>query len=259
MIRTQMFIGAALLTGVAIGYLAKPEPKVQETDAEIEEAVAALFSDRGEEASIAALRARVSELEAMLASRDGAPASAQKVGEPREGAPFRRGEGRRGPPSAEEMRERFARMEKEDPARFAQMTNHFAQMRQRRIDRAQSKIDFFASVDTSRMSASAKKTHENLQSLIARREEIEEQMFNLDIDEDERRQVFQEMRETDEAIRELSMVERENLLTQMAEALGLGADEAAEMNSTIAEILEATNSRPDFPGPPPPLTRGGKN
>lgn len=259
MIRTQIFIGAALLTGVAIGYLAKPDPKVSETDAEIEEAVAVLFSDRGEESSITALRARIAELEGLLASRDGSPAAVQKVGEPAAGEPYRRGEGRRSPPTAEEMRERFARMEKEDPARFAQMTNQFAQMRQRRIDRAQSKIDFFASVDTSRMSASAKKTHEDLQSLIARREEIEEQMFNLDIGEDERRHVFQEMRETDEAIRELSMTERENLLTQMAEALGLGAEEAAEMNTTISEILEATNSRPDFPGPPPPLTRGGKN
>jgi hypothetical protein len=253
MIKTQMFIGVALIAGVAIGYFAKPE-RAPEIDDEMEEVVEALFSDRGEESSVAALRARVSELERQLAIRDGSPDDTQKIGVPGEGEPFGRGEGRKGPPTADEMRERFARMEKEDPVRFSQMTNHFSQMRQRRIDRAQARIDFLASVDTSRMSASAKKTHESLQDLIARREEIEEQMFRLDIDDDERRQIFQEMRETDQAMHELNMAERENLLSQMAEAIGLGADEAAEVNATIAEIIEAT----DFPRLPP-LTRRGKN
>ena len=241
MIRTQLFIGAALLAGVAIGYIAKPERPYAPVD-EDDEAVAALFSDRGDEASVAALRARVSELEAMLAGGVEASPAEQKVGE-EEPTPRRRGR-RRGPPSAAEMRERFAQMEKEDPVRFAQMTNHFAQMRQHRVDRAQARLDFLASVDATRMSESARKTHESLQALIARREEIESQMFDPEIGDEERREIFREMRETDGALRELSMVERDNLISQVGESLGLGAEESSEMNATIMDILDATDFRP---------------
>jgi hypothetical protein len=54
------------------------------------------------------------------------------------------------------------------------------------------------------------------------------------------------MRETDNALRELSQVERENLISQMAESIGLSADESAEVNATILDILDAT----DFRAPP---------
>lgn len=244
MIRTQLLIGAALLVGVAIGYVAKPD-RAPEIDEEMEASVAALFSDRGDEASFVALRSRIAELEAKLAGGGETEGeSEKKVGEENPD-PRRRG-GRRGPPSPAEMRERFAQMEREDPVRFAQMTNHFAQMRQRRIDRAQSRIDFLASVDSSRMGESARKTHESLQQLIARREEIELQMFDPEIGDEERRAIFREMRETDNALRELSQVERENLISQMAESIGLSADESAEVNATILDILDAT----DFRAPP---------
>jgi len=242
MIRTQLFIGAALIVGVAIGYMAKPD-RAPETDDEIAGNVAALFSDRGDEASFVALRSRIAELEAQLAEKgEGAVQTEQKVGE--ENPDPRRRAGRRGPPSPAEMRERFAQMEREDPVRFAQMTNHFAQMRQRRIDKAQSRIDFLSSVDATRMGESAKKTHETLQKLIARREEIESQMFDPEIGDEERRAIFREMRETDNALRELSVIERDNLISQMAESIGLTEEESAEVNATISEILDATDFRP---------------
>lgn len=242
MIRTQLFIGAALIVGVAIGYMAKPD-RAPETDDEIAGNVAALFSDRGDEASFVALRSRIAELEAQLAEKgEGAVQTEQKVGE--ENPDPRRRAGRRGPPSPAEMRERFAQMEREDPVRFAQMTNHFAQMRQRRIDKAQSRIDFLSSVDATRMGESAKKTHETLQKLIARREEIESQMFDPEIGDEERRAIFREMRETDNALRELSIIERDNLISQMAESIGLTEEESAEVNATISEILDATDFRP---------------
>lgn len=231
-----------MIVGVAIGYMAKPD-RAPETDDEIAGNVAALFSDRGDEASFVALRSRIAELEAQLAEKgEGAVQTEQKVGE--ENPDPRRRAGRRGPPSPAEMRERFAQMEREDPVRFAQMTNHFAQMRQRRIDKAQSRIDFLSSVDATRMGESAKKTHETLQKLIARREEIESQMFDPEIGDEERRAIFREMRETDNALRELSVIERDNLISQMAESIGLTEEESAEVNATISEILDATDFRP---------------
>ena len=240
MIRTQLLIGAALITGVAIGYLAKPD-RAPEVDEETADNLVALFSDRGDEASYIALRSRIAELEAKLAGNDGS-SSERKVGE--EGQDQRRRPERRGPPSPAEMRERMAQMERDDPVRFAQMTNHFAQMRQRRIDRAQSRIDFLSSVDSSNMSESAKKTHESLKRLIARREEIESQMFDPEVDDEERRSIFREMRETDNMLRELSMMERENLISQMAESIGLTAEESSEVSATIFDILDATDFRP---------------
>ena len=248
MIRTQMFIGAALLAGVAIGYIAKPDRSAAaEPESDNAAAVATLFSDKGEEASLAALRARVAELEKLLAERNAASDEAVAT----EAAP-RREEGRRGPPSAAEMRERFARMEKEDPVRFAQMTNFFASMRRQRMARAQSKIDFLSAVDTSRMSASAKSTHDELQYLIASREELEERMQNPELSDDERRQLFEEMRETDMAIRELSGEERDNLIGQLLEGIGLEGEESVEVSDTIRSIIEATNAGGGMRGGPPP-------
>jgi len=254
MIRTQMFIAAALLAGVAIGYVAKPERSAAaEPPSEADRAVAALFADYGEEATIASLRSRISELERMLAEKESAKGGEeQKVEE--EDRPRRRDE-RRGPPSMEEMRERFARMEREDPVRYAQMTNHFARMRQMRIERAQSKIEFLSSVDTSRMSSSAKRTHDDLQDLIARREELEAELHNPDIEEEDRRRIFEEMRRTDHEMRELNAVERDNLISQVALSMGLGEDDAVEVSETIKDILDVTDGQmqqmPPPPGPPP--------
>ena len=241
MIRTQLFIGAALIAGAAIGYLAKPE-RVVERDDEVEESLVALFSDRGEEASISALRARVADLERQLLEKGGeGVAQDERTSEGGRGESRRR-EWRNGPPTAQEMREHFARMQKEDPVRYAQMTNRFAQMRQHRLDRALAKVDFLSSVDTSSMSETARKNHESLQKLIARREEIEDKMFSLDTGDDERRQIFQEMREIDMAMRELNMNERENLLLQVAQNIGLEGDEADEMQAAIMDIIDATDS-----------------
>lgn len=249
MIKTQMLIGAALITGVAIGYFAKPDRAV-EREPDDTAVLTALFSDRGEEASIAALRARVSELEGLLAVKGINGTEGDKSGEA-ESVP-RADEGRRGPPSAAEIRERFARMEKEDPVRFSQMTNFFASMRRQRLERAQSKLDFLASVDTSRMNASAKSTHDELQELIASREELEDRMFNPDLSDDERRQLFEEMRETDMAIRELNGDERNNLIAQMLDGLGLEPEEAAEVGVTINSIIDATSGGREMRGGPPP-------
>ena len=252
--KTQMFIAAALLAGTAIGYFAKGVPAGPAQGPAETAAPSRKVADEGESASVRALRARIAELERELAGRvGGAGASAEKVGEAEDSAQSAAGGGRGGPPSFAEMRERFERMEKEDPARYAQMTNHFAKMRERRLERAQSRIDFLSSVDTSSMSPRARKTHEELQDMIARREELAERMHQKDLGDEERRLTMEEMHETEMAMRDLNMAERANLLAQTAEALGLDAAEAAEMTATINEIFEATGggSRMGPPGPPP--------
>ena len=147
------------------------------------------------------------------------------------------------------------RIKVEDPARYAQMTNQMAQFRQRRLERAQSKMDFLASVDTSMMSPEARKVHADLQDMIEKREAIEDKMRNfLDMSEEERRAAFDEMRETDGKIRELNRAERENLLAQTAQALGFQGDDATEIVETVKGIYEATENGgwggPGGPGGP---------
>ena len=233
----SLLVGAAL--GFCLGPLSTPAPAPEpEQKAEPEQAKQPDRRDRGDRAANRALRARIKELEDMLATQgvDGEKMTEEETD---------RRERPRFDPRAE-----MERLKTEDPARYAQITNGMAQFRQRRLERAQSKIDFLSSVDTSKMSPGARKTHEDLQEMIARREEIESKMHSImDMTDDERHALFGEMRETDERIRELNRLERENLLVQTAETLGFSGDDAKEIAETVKGIYEATDSGFGF-GPP---------
>lgn len=250
MIKHQLFIGAALIAGVAIGYFAAPAgeeaPPPPQNDAEY--VAKSAIADKGDAAALAALRARVKELEAKLVGdREEDIALISNVVDRVRGD--RRGRGGQNPG------EWMENLKKADPARFAQMTNRFAQWRSERLNRQQSKLDFLASVDTSHMSASARKTHERLQDLIVRREEIEDEMHaDPNMSWEERGQVFARMREVDEEIRRLNGEERKTLLNETARELGLGKDDAAALSSTIQDILTVTDNNPFGRGGP---GRGG--
>ncbi|MBQ3746128.1 MAG: hypothetical protein II863_01800 [Kiritimatiellae bacterium] len=252
MVKTQMFIAAALMVGVAIGYFVKPEDAGAASGVQQETAAKVPLEDKGAEASIAALRARIADLERQLAERSEANEEERKVDtEESQQRAERSRDGWRRPPSGAEMRERMARLEKENPQRFAQMTNHFAQMRARRRERAAMKMDFLSSVDTSGMSESAKRTHADLQRLIERRDEIEERMHDANLSDEERGELFREMRENDRAMRDLNRMERDNLLAQTSAALGLSDEDAVELTETVRDIIEATEGHFGGGGPPP--------
>ena len=70
MVRQQLVIGAALLAGAAIGFCLAPEGEKRPAEAEAEPQAKAAIADRGDEASAAALRARVKTLEAELVKVD---------------------------------------------------------------------------------------------------------------------------------------------------------------------------------------------
>ncbi len=134
-----------------------------------------------------------------------------------------------------------------------------AQFRRHRLERAQSKIDFLSSIDTSRMSPAMLKVHSDLQDMIEKREAVEEKMRGfMDMTDEERREAFQEIGEIDGKIRELSRAERDNLLVQTAEALGFQGDDAAEIMDTIKSIYEATDSGWGWGGPGGGGRRGGR-
>jgi len=254
MIKQQMFIGAALIAGVAAGYFMRGEsaasPRVSAADSTTKVERRGKIADAGDAASNAALRKRVAELERLLAERavigKGAETAAEQVAEIKPQEDIRN---RWRPPSFEELK-------KNDPERYAQMTNGMARFRQRQLRRAQGKLDFLSSVDTSKMSDSAKNTHQKLQELLARREEMRQGgMEKFESLSDEERQAhFEEMRTLDRELRATSAAERRNLLSETAKNLGLSGDDVSAFSSTIEQVIQATDNYGMHGGgmPPPP-------
>lgn len=239
MVRQQLFIGAALLAGVAIGFFVQPEPE-KEPVPEKPKTQSAVIDDVGESAALAALRARVRELEAQLAaSRDEGKAVVSNA-----------------VAHLEEPRGNWIEaLKKSDPARFTQMTNWFAQIRSERKSRQAARAEFLSSVGTSHMSAEAQKTHAAYQELLARREELEERIHQEGLDDAERQELMREMRGVSREMRELGLAERQVLLGEVAYAIGLEGEAAAELVETVGDVIEVTEGASMYGGhrgPPPP-------
>ena len=123
MVRQQLVIGAALLAGAAIGFCLAPEGEKRPAEAEAEPQAKAAIADRGDEASVAALRARVKSLEAELAkARAQKPLTDIIVGNvpAREEAVSRDEVPRRGP---ERFRAEMERLKKEEPERYREIVD----------------------------------------------------------------------------------------------------------------------------------------
>lgn len=234
-VKSLVMAVALLLVGGALGYLiAKPSGEAARPVEKKAPAVKKAIDDKGEEASIKALRARVRDLEEQLAKRAAEPAetNALAAAVPPPGADGRH----------EGFRERMERMKTEEPERYAQMTNRFAQWRQRRAEQQKARMDFLSSIDTSRMSAAARGVHESLQKFTAQREELEQQMQNEDLTDEERHALWGQMHETNRQIMSLNGVERKNLIEETARNLGFEGQDVKEISSTMQEIIEATDS-----------------
>ena len=241
----------SLLAGAAIGFCFAPSagaPKTAPEKTSPKMVKAESRPDEAAEKEMRVLRSRIKELEDMLAKQG------VEVEEMKEESSRRE---RRDRPR--DFRADMERLKKEEPERYAQITNSMAQFRRHRLERAQSKIDFLSSIDTSRMSPAMLKVHSELQDMIEKREAVEEKMRGfMDMTEEERREAFQEIGEIDGRIRELNRAERDNLLVQTAEALGFQGDDAAEIIDTVKSIYEATDSGWGFGGPGGPGRRGGR-
>lgn len=250
MVKQQLFIGMALLAGVAAGYFMRGECKSPAPAQD--EAVAPVrrgrVADGGDRASLNALRKRVAELEKLLAEK-GVNMS-NVVAEVARIVP--EGRDRHNP------RVWLENLRKSDPERYTQITNQFARWRRSRAERARSKIEFLSSIDTSRMSEKARKTHAELQDLIARREELEAQLHKDGISDEERGQLMHELRQTHGEMMRLNGEERSNLITETARNLGFEGDDVKDIAATIQDVIEATSSGFGHShggrrgGPPPP-------
>ena len=235
MIKHQMFIAVALLAGVAIGYFVKDDP-IPAEEPRVEVVAKKPVADKGEAATIKALRHRIAELEGMLAEKDGKSeiAISNAVAEAVKNRPPE--------PPRGNWRERMEEMRKNDPARYTQMTNRFANWRRTRAAEARNKIDFLSSIDTSHMSAGARKTHDALQELIARREEVEARLQDPDLTDEDRGRLMRQLWESHGELQRLNGEERKNLIDETARSLGFEGEDAKEVSATIREVIEATDS-----------------
>ena len=228
-VKNALLALSALLLGAGIGYVVADKKGSDATQEHPKETrCATAIADNGEQASIKALRARIAELERQLAKKP----EAEKVAAP-EASPSR---------FIESHVERMKKMAVDDPERYAQITNRIANWRRSRSEQARSRIDFLSSIDTSRMSAEAKKIHEDLQELVARREALEDDLHKHGLDDTKRHELFQELRDVGMKMHELNRKERDNLLAETARTLGFEGSDAEEIVTTVKEVFKATES-----------------
>lgn len=199
-------------------------------------------------ADVSALRNRIKELERQLSKRDTA-LQATKAPDPAtpaaDAVPSTRTDERRGPPTAADMRARMEAIRKNDPQRYTQMTNRFARMNSWNRTRALNQLSILGRVDLSRLSGAEREVHDRYQEAVVRREELREMLNpqNEDITEEQRRELFREIRELDDSASKLAESERHTLLTQTVRDLGASESEANEFVEIISAIYEATQVR----------------
>ena len=240
-----LFVGAALGFCFATVNSELPECKKCAEAAKEEKAVKTARQRRSEgDAENRSLRRRVRELEA---EKTQAAASEEAVAEERPERPER--------PRMVRGGDWLAALKTEDPERYQQITNGMARWRSDRAAQVKSRIDFLASVDTSKMSRQARETHEKLQALYAERENLQASIDEMMMGGGDVPGVFEQMRETTQAINELSIQERENLIKQTAETLGFKGEDVGEIAATIKGIIDATETGPNMHRIFPP--RGG--
>lgn len=240
---------AALLVGAAVGHFVPPlfSSDAEPTDEHAKEEAKApekrvhrtrVPSSREHDADLNRLRARIKDLERQLAeqSETAEPVGEASTNRAERGRPFGQ------PPSAAEMRAHFEEMRERDPQRYAQITNNMARWRTHRQERLQNQFDILASADTTHMTKEQRRVHETYQDLLVRQEELHELMNpnNTDATDAQREAAFKEMRDIGHKLHDLQRTERDTLLTQTANSLGLRGQQAQEVVTAIKAVYEAT-------------------
>lgn len=221
---------AALGAGVAAGFALGSRANAQGSAAPAVDSPRRpkAISEAPNAAEMSALRAKVRELENELALARTPPSNALMVAE----APV-------APP-----RNPLEQIKRDDPTRYARITNSIERFRQMRLDRARARDEILSSVDVSGMSPEGRRTHARYMALSAKRDEMMESMHREDVmsmTEEDRRAAFAQMRKLDGELRATATAERANLLNEMAKNLGFAGEDAAAIVETVREVVEATD------------------
>ncbi len=234
----------ALLCGALLGYFIHPSTPAPEAPATPTERPSRKAAKSTDDVALNRLRKRIQDLERQLAEKSASTTEAAvPVAENPPPPPEARGE-RRGPPSPEDMRAHMEEMRRNDPERYAHMTNRFAHMRARQLSNAQNKLDILASVDLDRLSPKQRMLHDQYQNLIARQEELRSMAFapldDTSVTDEQRRAAHEELRKNGRELHALAQTERQILLDQTARSFGVKGEAAKEFVETVKAVYQAT-------------------
>ena len=234
---TFLIAGAALIAGIAIGWTVKPLP-TEKTASEVHDF--GLQKKR----RVADSSTRVKTVTTVVTNVvQSTVTNTVKVADDRP----------RGPG---DFMADLERMKKEEPERYASMTNRMAQFRNSMARRTESKLDTLAAIDTRGWSKSQIATHEKYQDLIAKRAELMEIIrHDSGATKEERDAAFGELHKLGRELHETSAKERNTLLDKTFQELGYSNSEAKEIRETIKTIYSTTE---EWGGPRGPGRRHGR-
>jgi hypothetical protein len=151
------------------------------------------------------------------------------------------------------LEDRMAQLQRDDPARFAEMQKQRDEFRQRIQTQATERTDFLKRVETAKMTDEQRANHEQLLLLSEQARTLIEQMPNMTHEESDqaRRQLF----ESYGTLSTLYAQERRYLLEATAQAVGYKDQEAAQFADQIQLIYDQTSLQPGFGG----RGRGGRS
>ena len=232
---TFLVAGAALLAGVAIGWTVKPTP-TENITAEVHDS----GFKRKKRVADSSTRVKIATTVVTNVVQSTVTNTVEVAGNrPRDPGDF--------------MAD-LERMKKDEPERYASMTNRMAQFRNRMTQRTENKLDTLASIDTRGWSKSQIATHEKYQDLIAKRAELMEIIrHDSGATKEERDAAFGELRKLGRDLHETSAKERNTLLDKTFQELGYSSSDAREIRETIKTIYSTTE---EWGGP---RGRGGRH
>lgn len=198
--------------------------KLHEPERLLPSAAAKSPADASDEVTV--LRARLQEKDDLIA---------------RLSAQTNRPDRNRGPRSPEDMQARMEELKKTDPKRYEEMMarrNEFQQNMQNAFSqRAATLLDR----DTSKMSQEELAQYQNMLNLMNTTWKLSEQMTSSDLSSEERRELWQTMRETTDELRPLLDNERNQRFTELALSSGYSESEAATFTQYINDTISATS------------------
>ena len=191
-----------------------------------------MTNDAAARAANEALRRRVAELEKALASQAAKPGAQAQDGQTPE---RRRDEGRpRRMPNAEDLE----KMKAENPEQYAEFLRRREEFRLAREQRAQERDDFYASIDTRRMTDDQRENHERLVSTVSRINELMAQMEQEGVERTP--EMREEIGQLYGSLNELYAAERKYLLEETARAVGYQGAQVTEFADQMQGIIDNT-------------------
>ena len=120
---------------------------------------------------------------------------------------------------------------------FAEVTNTFAKMRERHLNKAHGKVQYLASIDTSEMTDEQRKKHQRYLELLAKQEELSRKNTGILPD----MSTLQEQVELQTELTPLAKEERKLLVDQLSKNLGYEGNDAVVIHETVQDIVDATS------------------